>query len=207
MDPLGTPVTEYYHADMLGSTRIMTDGAGNGLGEAYYTAFGQLQFASTPHRYGYLGEHGYQADASDGVAGGFPFLHVGHRYYDPATGRFLQRDPIGIDGGLNVYEYIGSSPTEAVDPSGLIPCPACEANFYRKNPGVVDAEVEAAPYVIAACLFGPPAVIAARAAVVPAVRWLNRGQLRIGVSGPKRGKYYFSVRWKNKHFDLFEVGG
>ena len=41
------------------------------------------------------------------------------RYYDPGTGRFLQRDPIGIRGGLNVYRYARAEPTLAVDPSGL----------------------------------------------------------------------------------------
>ncbi|MEK6536122.1 MAG: RHS repeat-associated core domain-containing protein, partial [Actinomycetota bacterium] len=49
---------------------------------------------------------------------GFPFLHVGARYYDPSSGRFLQRDPIGIRGGTNVYSYAGNTPTAAVDPDG-----------------------------------------------------------------------------------------
>jgi len=121
-DPLGTPVTEYYHADMLGSTRIMTDGAGDGLGEAYYTAFGQLQFAGTAHRYGYAGAWGYQAPSSDSPSDpylAFPFLHVGARYYDPASGRFLQRDPLGIGGGVNVYAYARLRPQALVDPTGL----------------------------------------------------------------------------------------
>jgi predicted RNA binding protein YcfA (HicA-like mRNA interferase family) len=48
-----------------------------------------------------------------------PFLHVGARYYDPATGRFLQRDPIGVDGALNFYEYADSSPIFSIDPLGL----------------------------------------------------------------------------------------
>jgi len=49
-DPLGTPVPECYHADMLGTTRIMTDRAGSGFDEAGYSAFGQLQFAGRAHR-------------------------------------------------------------------------------------------------------------------------------------------------------------
>jgi hypothetical protein len=48
----------------------------------------------------------------------FPYLHVGARYYDPASGRFLQRDPIGILGGLNVYAYVENYATGAIDPSG-----------------------------------------------------------------------------------------
>ena len=48
----------------------------------------------------------------------FPFLRLGARYYDPEIGRFLQRDPIGINGGLNVYVYVASTPTMVVGPSG-----------------------------------------------------------------------------------------
>ncbi|MCK6458181.1 MAG: RHS repeat-associated core domain-containing protein, partial [Phycisphaerae bacterium] len=44
--------------------------------------------------------------------------HVGERWYDPALGRFLQRDPIGIRGGLNRYTFVGSSPQQLIDPSG-----------------------------------------------------------------------------------------
>ncbi|MCK6457474.1 MAG: RHS repeat-associated core domain-containing protein [Phycisphaerae bacterium] len=45
--------------------------------------------------------------------------HVGERWYDPATGRFLQRDPIGIVGGTNRFLYARLKPVLAVDPLGL----------------------------------------------------------------------------------------
>ena len=48
-----------------------------------------------------------------------PYQHVGARYYNPSSGRFLQRDPIGIRGGLNVYSYAYNSPLAWIDPSGL----------------------------------------------------------------------------------------
>jgi RHS repeat-associated protein len=68
-------------------------------------------------RYGYAGAWGYQThDFPSGDP--IPFVHVGARYYDPASGRFLQRDPIGIRGGLNVYLYLGNQPTMGADPSG-----------------------------------------------------------------------------------------
>ena len=55
--------------------------------------------------------------------------HVGWRWYQPDTGRFTQRDPIGIRGGLNVYEYCGGNPVAEGDPEGLVPpgggCPYC----------------------------------------------------------------------------------
>ncbi len=49
----------------------------------------------------------------------FPYFHVGHRYYAPSSGRFLQRDPIGIAGGRNVFTYASNFPTGAVDASGF----------------------------------------------------------------------------------------
>ncbi|MBS1714229.1 MAG: hypothetical protein JST30_07815 [Armatimonadetes bacterium] len=45
--------------------------------------------------------------------------HVGHRYYDPSTGRFLTRDP-AYD-GPNWYAYCLGDPVNSADPSGLLP--------------------------------------------------------------------------------------
>ncbi|NDY42366.1 RHS repeat-associated core domain-containing protein, partial [Dissulfurirhabdus thermomarina] len=42
-----------------------------------------------------------------------------HRYYDPATGRYLTPDPVGLAGGINLYAYVQNDPVNAVDPMGL----------------------------------------------------------------------------------------
>jgi RHS repeat-associated protein len=42
---------------------------------------------------------------------------MGHRYYDPGTGRFLTRDPAGYGGGMNLYGYADGNP---VSPSLML---------------------------------------------------------------------------------------
>jgi len=47
-------------------------------------------------------------------------LYYGLRYYNPEMGRWLNRDPIGERGGLNLYGFCGSNPVNFVDSLGLL---------------------------------------------------------------------------------------
>jgi len=44
-----------------------------------------------------------------------------NRFYDPASGRFTQEDPIGLAGGMNAYGFANGDPVSFSDPYGLCP--------------------------------------------------------------------------------------
>src|SRR5690606_36874379 len=43
-----------------------------------------------------------------------------HRYYDPKLGSYINQDPIGLMGGINLAQYAHSNPAQLVDPTGLL---------------------------------------------------------------------------------------
>lgn len=48
------------------------------------------------------------------------FLNFGRRYYDPVTARWISPDPIGFEGGPNLYAYVLNNPLSHIDLYGLI---------------------------------------------------------------------------------------
>jgi RHS repeat-associated protein len=111
----GTWTPSFYGYDGGGSVRQLTNAAGTVTDTYNYDAFGNLlnSTGSTPNNYLYRGE---QFDPS------LNLHYLRARYYNPAIGRFMGRDPFGgyLDepATLQKYLYTGSDPVNWVDPSG-----------------------------------------------------------------------------------------
>ncbi len=102
----------YYHQDGLGSVVAVTDQNSQAQGTARYDAWGNVT-----RQTGGLPQYGYTGREPDGTG----LIYARARYYDPAVGRFTQRDPIGLAGGTNLYAYAGGNPTNFTDPLGTTP--------------------------------------------------------------------------------------
>ncbi len=63
-------------------------------------------------------------------------MMMGHRFYAPEHGRFLNRDPIGFAGGANLFEYSNGNPVTFADPSGLV---TISKELTQKFPGAQEA--------------------------------------------------------------------
>jgi len=102
-------------SDHLGSVRLVIDtSTGNVVQQLDYDEFGNVTTDTNP---------GFQPF---GYAGGLYDQHThlvrfGARDYDPETGRWTAKDPIGFNGGdTNHYNYVGGDPVNFIDPSGLM---------------------------------------------------------------------------------------
>ncbi len=102
----------YYVKDHLGSIRQMTDNSGNIVYQADYDAYGRatVTINTVTPAFGYAG---YYVHGRSGLN-----LTV-HRAYSSSFGRWLNRDPIGEAGGINLYGYVGGNPVSLIDPLGL----------------------------------------------------------------------------------------
>ncbi|MFA7062409.1 MAG: RHS repeat-associated core domain-containing protein, partial [Pedobacter sp.] len=100
-----------FHQDGLGSVVALSNATGGTDGTQRFDVWGN-KLAST----GTIPVYGYTGREPDETG----LVYYRARYYDPAIGRFTQRDPIGLKGGINQYAYVNGNPVNFVDPTGLI---------------------------------------------------------------------------------------
>jgi RHS repeat-associated protein len=103
----------YYHADGLGSVRELTDDTGSIAKSYQYKSFGRIhsQTGTLHQPFTFTGR---EYDSEIGL------YYYRSRYYNPRTGRFLTKDPIGFAGGdVNLYRYTRNNPINWVDPTGM----------------------------------------------------------------------------------------
>ena len=106
----------YFHCDQIGVPREMTDSQGKLIWKGRYDAWGQLIHDSNRHAQRSTHQpfrlQNQYFDQETGLH--YNFL----RYYEPALGRFITQDPIGLMGGMNVYQFAANVQTW-IDPLGL----------------------------------------------------------------------------------------
>jgi len=144
----------YIHTDHLATPRLATNQNQSIVWQWESDAFGNAMPNEDPDNdsNAVVINHRFQGQQYDLESGLF-YNHF--RYYDPAIGRYITSDPIGLESGMNTYAYVHQNPLRFTDPNGL-----------------------AVPVVIAACAANPvcaaAAAAAARAAAIAAARALAR---------------------------------
>lgn len=133
-----TPVAQYDAAgnvhflfsDHIGSVRLTTGSTGTTTSTTTWDAYGNEVGATgtRPTRFAYGGA---TRDPETGL------LYLRARYYDPETAQFLTRDPLELSTG-SPYGYVGNSPLNGVDPTGMVSAPwdgVCFNNPFNPDDG------------------------------------------------------------------------
>lgn len=105
---------QYFHADHLGSVRMITGPIGTVVRRQDFDPYGRTTSTSGSA----VAHPGFVGSVRDDAG----LYHFGQRYYDPLLGRWTQRDPLNQPSDLrqaNRYLYAGADPVNIVDPSGM----------------------------------------------------------------------------------------
>ena len=102
----------YYVTDQLGSIQQLVSASGTIVTQYAYDPYGNQSTVvggTVASDFGYAGYFNH-------AASGLNFTR--NRAYDPVHARWINRDPIGEAGGINLYAYVGGNPLTYRDPSG-----------------------------------------------------------------------------------------
>lgn len=112
---VATSVLNYVYADGLGSPRVVANSSGTIIWSWAFKGnpFGEQQPTSSS---GYTLNLRFPGQYSDSETG---FSNNLNRDFDSTTARFVQSDPIGLNGGISTYLYASANPLRLTDPKGL----------------------------------------------------------------------------------------
>ncbi len=102
----------FYTFDLEGNVAQRLGGGSSVLSTDEYNGFGARQSTGNMDCWGYGGKWGYYTDVETGLC------LCTLRFYDPNGGHFLTRDPIGYNGGVNLYAYCQNQPVDRADAVG-----------------------------------------------------------------------------------------
>ena len=106
--------TTFYHTDGSGNVTMLVNSAGAMQAKYLYDPYG-----NTLGMWGTLAVGNTYRFSSKEIEPKSGIYYYGYRYYEPNLQRWLNRDPIGENGGLNLYAYVGNNPINYYDPLGL----------------------------------------------------------------------------------------
>ncbi|UGA36416.1 hypothetical protein JOS77_18705 [Chromobacterium haemolyticum] len=153
-----TPEVFYVHNDQLGTPRAVVDGNNVEVWRREGDAYGEQPPEQDPSGTGqaFVFNLRYPGQYYDVETGR---MYNGWRDYDPSTGRYVQSDPLGLEGGQwSTYAYVGGSPVSYSDQEGLavficsraadLPWPLSKVHHQWIKTDTVEAGMGATPGVI-----------------------------------------------------------
>ncbi len=124
-DAIGGDIA-YSHGDRLGTIQKLTDTSGTLVWDRTARPFGETVSISAASGVAQMLRFPGQYADETGLSYNY------FRDYDPTLGRYLESDPIGLAGGINMYGYVSGNPIGKIDPSGenaaALPVAICAAN-------------------------------------------------------------------------------
>ncbi|MDH2589114.1 RHS repeat-associated core domain-containing protein [Acinetobacter baumannii] len=126
----------FYHCDQVGTPQTMTNTRGECVWEILHNTWGTaLEIKAVnqdnPFEQNNLRFQGQYYDLETE-------LHYNrYRYYEPHSARYVSKDPIGLEGGLNIMNYV-INPNQLIDPMGLY----VVLDFYKHKNIIIARDIE-----------------------------------------------------------------
>ena len=166
----------YLHSNHRGDVILARNGATT-IGAYDYAPYGALRSTSGAYdsRFKFSSK---ERDASTDI------YYFGYRFYDPNLQRWLNRDPLGEAGGINLYAFCYNDPINMFDPLGLSFWSSSRSFVVGTVGGAVATLAVGTATVVATVAASPVIAIGAGAAAVGAVAYggyqLGKGIFEVG---------------------------